>query len=306
MKVNTDILNMDRAIVAFSGGPDSIALLHYLKYNTDIDIFAIHINHNLQADSIKWAKFCLDFCREHNIKCQVYDVYIEGTTGIENKAREMRYEAFGKFGIDDLITGHHGDDQIETLFLKLLRGAGISGVKAMEPISTNFGLTIHRPLLSSNKDEILEYCKNNNLDYVIDPSNNKNDYDRNIIRNKVLPILTTNFPHFKSAVTKSISAFSDADKCLEDLAIIDLQSVLECDRISIKKIRSLELPEYRIKNMLIYFMKDNNLTLNVNDLNFFAHKIKTISYDSTIELIGRGDDRKKLQQKGKYLSLVEW
>lgn len=305
MKVSTNILNMDEAVVAFSGGPDSVALLHYLKYNTDIAIKAIHVNHNLQTESHKWAKFCLDFCAEHNIPAHVYDVFIEGNTGIENKAREARYSALKRFG-DKIITGHHGDDQIETLFLKMFRGSGIGGLKGMDPVSTNNGLTLYRPLLQSNKEEILDYCDKHGLSYIIDPSNNQSEFDRNIVRNKIIPAITEDFPSAKVAIHRSIAALSDADKCLRDLAQIDLESVSEGGKISIKLIREKNMSPERIRNMLIYFLKNNSLTTNVNHLNFFSEKILTISYDGNLELLGSGVSKRKLKQRGKYLSLTEW
>lgn len=299
MKVN--VPNIDTAVVALSGGADSIALLHYLVKNSKIKIHAVHVNHNFQEFSREWASFCSTFCQSLGVEFSVVELNLDKKT--ENEARKHRYDVLKSFG-SNIITGHHGDDQVETFFLKILRGSGISGLGGMKFKTKMQNFTIYRPLLDNNKFDIINYCHDNVLDYVSDPSNDTSDYDRNYFRNEVLNMIDTRFPNFRKALLKSMFSLHDADNCLNDLAEIDLNNTMVDNAISIELIKNSNLSESRIRNMLLYFMKKNDLTVNCGELVAFSKKITNISYNGKIELIGRGQNIRKLKQHGKKLILI--
>jgi tRNA(Ile)-lysidine synthase len=176
-------------------------------------------------------------------------------------------------------------------------------MRGMKTISEMNGLTLYRPLLEMTKTDIMNYCLDHDIPFVNDPSNDSNDYDRNALRNQILPFIEMRFSHFKKALLKTMGNILDADECLTDLAKMDLESVFEAESINIKKIRELGLSPARIRNMLIYFMNSKGLALNQTELVFFSEKLLTISYDGNLELVGRNGVIRKLKQRGKYLRL---
>lgn len=304
MLVNEKILTQDEYILALSGGADSMALLHYLKNRTQIKFRAVHVNHNIQSGSWDWATLCIEYCNKIGVPVHVVDVFIEGSSNVESRARQERYRALNGFTCKNIITAHHADDQVETFFLKAFRGSGIRGLHGMKEVSTLDGLTLYRPLLEMTKSEILNYCLDNGVPYVYDPSNSSNDYDRNALRNQIIPFIEGRFATFKKALLRTMSNILDADECLTDLARIDYESVQDGDKISIKKIRALGLTPARIRNMLVWYMNSHGLALNQTELLFFSEKLLTVSYDSSLELVGRNGVIRKLKQHGKYLTLI--
>jgi len=295
-----EIPAFDEVVVALSGGADSVALLHYLVKNSNIKIHAVHINHNIQEHSCSWVSFCKNMCISLGVEFTAINLHLDKKT--ENEARNKRYEALKSFGLP-IFTGHHADDQTETFFLKIMRGAGVSGLKCMKQIAQHNDYTIVRPMLEVHKIDIINYCYDNGLEFVKDPSNEANYYDRNYFRNEVLTKIDIRFPAFRKALSKSIKNMQDADECLRDLADLDLISVMDNESISIELIREKNMSEARIRNMLVYYMQTHNLTLNCEELVAFSKKILTISYDGRLELIGRGKTIKKLKQTGKRLFL---
>lgn len=299
--MNIEIPDIESAVVALSGGADSVALLHYLVKNSTIKIHAVHVNHNIQEMSAQWAEFCAQLCSNLDVTYSVVNLTLDTKT--ENEARVRRYEALKSFG-NNIITGHHSDDQVETFFLKVLRGGGITSLGGMKFRKQHSDFAVWRPLLNVNKIDIINYCHDNNLDYVVDPSNSTNEYDRNYFRNKILNDIDSRFPQFRKALLKSMSNIRDADNCLNDLAEIDLNNVMDDGVISIELIKKHNLSESRIRNMILYYMRNNGLTINCEELVAFSRKITTISYNGKIELLGKGKEQKKLKQHGKKLILI--
>ncbi len=124
-----------RIIVGFSGGLDSVVLLHLLamaRTQYVFDLSAIHVHHNLSQNADKWADFCLDFCENWKIPLIIKYVKVNSEKlGVEAAARAARYAVFREYAGDVLALAHHRDDQVETFFLAALRGSGIRGLAAM-------------------------------------------------------------------------------------------------------------------------------------------------------------------------------
>ena len=187
----------DRILIALSGGPDSVALFHLLyhlapKYN--LSLAAAHVNHCLRRESDDEHKFCQTLCRVHGVKfhSKKYDISAlakRHKVGLEQAGRRSRYAFFqtlcNKFSYTKIATGHTADDSAETLLLNLIRGSHLGGLSGIPPQRQN----IIRPLIEITKSDIIKFIRDNRLSYRLDLSNLSDDYNRNIIRNKVFPIL---------------------------------------------------------------------------------------------------------------------
>jgi tRNA(Ile)-lysidine synthase len=203
----------DTILIACSGGPDSLALVDILlklQKAYQLKLAVAHFDHMFRgAESKADAEFVAAFCREKNIAYyqKTFDVpaYIKKTGfSPEEAARVVRYDFLRgvakRLGNAKIATGHHQDDQAETVLIHLFRGAGSSGIGGIRPISRG----IIRPLLSVTRQEIEEYCENSHLSPRIDCTNSQTDYLRNRIRLQLLPELIEKFnPAMKAALCKS-------------------------------------------------------------------------------------------------------
>jgi tRNA(Ile)-lysidine synthase len=188
----------DEVLVAFSGGPDSIFALHFLKKfqkKFSINISAIHFNHQLRGkESDGDEKFAKQFCERIGIKLFTEKLDVIGLAkskklSIEEAARALRYDRLEKisneFNFDKIITAHNLSDNSETVLLNLLNGTASAGIGGIPIRRSN----IIRPILCLTKSEILEYLEKNRIEYRVDSSNLCNDFKRNFLRNRILPLL---------------------------------------------------------------------------------------------------------------------
>lgn len=188
--------------IGLSGGRDSITLLHLCVSlrNTfpHLCFKAIHVNHDLHADASLWAAHCLEQCTSLSIPFFQIKVDASPKTGEspEEAARNARYSAFESLLVEDdlLMLAQHRDDQAETLLLQLLRGAGLEGLSAMASEHRFRQSIILRPLLDRDAAELACYAKKHDLAWIEDPSNQDERYDRNFIRNQIIPLLRKRWP----------------------------------------------------------------------------------------------------------------
>ena len=196
--------------VAFSGGPDSTALLHALAQLPEArarGLRALHVDHALHSESAHWAMQCEAICNAWQVPLRVLKVDVERASGhgIEAAARKARYAALAdalREG-ERLLLGHHRDDQIETVLLKLLRGAGpegLGGMRAQRELGRGF---LWRPLLELPRKDLSNYAAAHGLGFVTDPSNDDRRYSRNRLRHDVLPVLAAHWPHAGEAILHS-------------------------------------------------------------------------------------------------------
>ena len=220
-------------IVALSGGADSIALTLMMK-SLGYDISAAHCNFRLRGEeSDRDEQFCIDFCERegihlHRIHFDTQSYAQMHKKSIEMAARELRYCYFaqlaGAIEADGILVAHHRDDNVETLLLNLLRGSGVDGLAAIAPKNDN----IIRPLLCISREEILQYLKENNQDYVTDSTNLEDDALRNKIRHHVIPLLETINPAAKENIALSAKYLRQAAKMLN--ALPEVKETLIDDR----------------------------------------------------------------------------
>jgi len=183
------------AIVGFSGGADSSALLHYLKGKCS-NLLAIHVNHMIRGEEAdRDEAFCRSVCKKYGVELLVFSVDIpalarEKRQGLEQTAREERYRIFNEVLSSNprykrIVTAHNANDNAETVVFNLARGSGANGLSGIKPVYEN----VCRPLIYSSRNDIIKYCNDNNIEYVIDSTNDDTDYTRNRIRHAVIPEL---------------------------------------------------------------------------------------------------------------------
>ncbi len=204
-------------LIAVSGGADSMVLLNLfnrLKKKWQLHISVAHINHGLRGrHSDLDEKLVRDTCRKIDIPFFSAKWNAPKKGNIQDAARMFRYNFCKSVGekicVSTLATAHHGDDQVETVLSKLIRGSGVKGLCGISFISQHDGMKIIRPLLNFRKKEIIAYAKRVGIPFRHDASNNKICYQRNKIRHIVLPLLEEINPCVKDAlldVTESIQA----------------------------------------------------------------------------------------------------
>lgn len=193
--------------VAFSGGPDSTALLHALVQMPEArgcGLRALHVDHGLHADSAAWAEHCTAFCASLGIPLTVARVDVDDARGegIEAAARHARYAAFSEHlrNGEWLALAHHRDDQIETVLLKLLRGAGPEGLSGMRELRPFGSGCLWRPLLDVPRAKLRGYVDKHGLPYLDDPANEDPRFSRNTLRNEILPRITRRWPHANASI----------------------------------------------------------------------------------------------------------
>lgn len=299
--------------LALSGGLDSVVLLDLaVQYcaSRQKSLSVIHVHHGLSPNADHWAEHCLNLCQSYqasrsvSIDCHIERVRLSGDSSLEEQARKARYQVFKnclKDG-DLLLMAHHGDDQLETLLLRLMRGAGAQGLSGM-PVERPLGLgCLYRPLLSYQRVELEAYAEENGLSWVVDESNQSLEFDRNFLRHEITPRLKSRWPQLVKVSGRSAQVLADADSLNNDLAKIDLarvalsglsdvalsKSALSTSSLSCSAL--LELSVARQRNLLRYWLQSAGI------LPPDFRQMMTIIE----ELVRAQDDAQPLFQRPKY------
>jgi tRNA(Ile)-lysidine synthase len=203
--------------IAFSGGPDSTALLHalaQLPLARQRGLRAVHVVHGLQVQSTEWAEHCQRFCASLQLHCDVLRVQVDlrRGTGLEAAARHARHAAFEtQLHADEwLVLGHHRDDQAETVLLKLLRGAGPEGLGGMRVLRPFGNGQLWRPLLALSRTQLRAYVEAHQLKCIDDPSNTDTHLARNHLRHEILPRLIRHWPQALDSILHSAALSREA------------------------------------------------------------------------------------------------
>lgn len=207
-------------LIAYSGGMDSHVLLHALLHcGIKHRLRVVHVHHGLSPNADDWVKHVEQVCNELQLPLIVHHLHLNIPKGesIEALARDKRYQYFAEIlqPNEILCTAHHQDDQMETVLLQLLRGAGPKGLAAMasmEPFAQGFHA---RPLLSIPHHEILNYAKAHALNWITDESNENLQFDRNYLRREVIPLIKKRFPAAAETISRSASHCATAQEVIE-------------------------------------------------------------------------------------------
>lgn len=261
------IANAPQILVGLSGGIDSVLLLELLKQQIDSKLIqAVHINHGLSDNADQWQQFTQDYCRQLDVDYHAEKIQLVVTgEGIEAAAREARYAVFEKLLKQNglLFLAHHADDQVETVLYRLLRGSGSKGLAGM-PESRPLGMgQLIRPLLAYSKQAIQREAVERDLNWIEDESNLDNQFDRNYIRNKVIPVIAKRWPDYPQAIMHSAGLSDQANQLSKDMALEDLASLDELKEragwsISIEALTNLST--LRQRNFLRYWSDIQNLS----------------------------------------------
>ena len=289
--------------VGCSGGSDSLALLHYLANNQekfDIEVVAIHVDHEIRENSYIDADFVKEKAREWGIRFYKFRVDApkiakEKGISLESAAREARYGVFKtllkKGLIDKIALAHHISDQAETILMHLFRGAGIAGAKGMNAISDKVYV---RPFLNTTKDEILQYLAENHLDYCEDETNEDISYNRNFVRNVLMKEIKSRWPNVEQALVNFAKSVKDDDEYINKQ--IYAEAIITEDRV--------------VKIPTSYFLYDKAL---VSRIIFRAVKSIGINQDierkhieAISELALKGDNGKRLFLPFEAIAIKEY
>ncbi len=289
--------------VGCSGGSDSLALLHYLANNQekfDIEVVAIHVDHEIRENSYIDADFVKEKAREWGIRFYKFRVDApkiakEKGISLESAAREARYGVFKtllkKGLIDKIALAHHISDQAETILMHLFRGAGIAGAKGMSAISDKVYV---RPFLNTTKDEILQYLAENHLDYCEDETNEDISYNRNFVRNVLMKEIKSRWPNVEQALVNFAKSVKDDDEYINKQ--IYAEAIITEDKV--------------VKIPTSYFLYDKAL---VSRIIFRAVKSIGINQDierkhieAISELALKGDNGKRLFLPFEAIAIKEY
>jgi len=219
----------DKVIVAVSGGPDSMCLLHILYKLKDllgIQIVVAHVNHGLRGEeALKDQVFVEDFCNEYAIKyysinLDINSISIENNLSIETAARNERYKYFSELknhiGANKVALAHNANDQAETVIMRLFRGTGLEGLGGIKPVRDKIYI---RPLLFIERYEIEKYLKESLINFRIDESNNEDIYTRNKIRLQLIPVLKTYNSNIISSLNTMAEGFREDSQYFEEISL---------------------------------------------------------------------------------------
>jgi tRNA(Ile)-lysidine synthase len=251
-------------VVAYSGGCDSHSLLHALvQIREQLDcqnLLAIHVDHGLQTESSQWSGHCEKICQQYAVPFQLIALKLVTPKGEspEAYARQARYAAMqDDLDYDDmLLLAQHQDDQAETLLLQLLRGSGVRGLAAMPEINRSDRYWQARPWLHIGRTEIQSYAEQAQLNWIDDPSNQDNRFDRNYLRNEIMPLLKQRWPAAAETLGRTARHQAEASELVNTLAELDWR---EC-RLNEKTMLSLpqlkRLTAARQRNLLRYWIAE--------------------------------------------------
>ena len=273
----------DTIVIGLSGGPDSMCLLDVIKsLNKNIKIVCAHINHNIRKESFEEQKFIEDYCQKNELifETTTFDKKSEDQDYNELELREKRYNYFEtiikKYNAKYLFTAHHGDDLVETILMRISRGSNLKGYTGFQVETKKKNYKVIKPLIFLTKEDINTYNKERNIPYVLDKTNDEDNYTRNRYRHNVLPFLKgenqnihlkylkfsrellTYYEYVDKVVNKEI------DKRFEKNTL-DIEGFFRLDKLIQTKIIEYILDTNYIDNLYLVSDKHVNLILNIID-----------------------------------------
>jgi tRNA(Ile)-lysidine synthase len=257
----------DRIALAYSGGLDSTVLLHLAAAackQRGISLLAFHVHHGLSPNADRWLAHCEEQSQQAGVAFLARQVQINphDKLGIEQAARLARYDALADMCTSNdvplLFTAHHQDDQAETVLLQLLRGAGVAGLSAMAMLQSEHellgtGIALGRPLLEMTRADLELWADTHAIKHIVDESNDDLRFRRNEVRHQLMPLLEQQLPGVQKSIARSARHLQTAQRLLDELAAMDLQSCGDADALVIERLR--QLSDDRLDNLLRYWLR---------------------------------------------------
>ena len=257
-------------VIAYSGGVDSQVLLHALaslrqKNSANPSISNVmtvcHVNHGLSVNAGMWQDFAKEQCQQINLPLKICQVNVQAQAqhSLEALARDARYQALQSLYQEPavILTGHHSDDQAETFLLALKRGSGLKGLSAMAEETRQGKDYLVRPLLHISRAQIVEYANEHDLSWIEDESNGDTRFDRNFIRNGIMPLLTKRWPSIVSTINRSSEHCQEGQLLLDELAAADLVTCQD-EKYNLVVGALSHLSQARFNNLIRYFLTLNH------------------------------------------------
>lgn len=283
IKYLDDLLKVNDVIVlGSSGGPDSMCLLDLLlkvRDKKNINIIIAHVNHNVRKESDSELLFLKDYCEKHNVMFEAMKIEKYGDDNFHNEARTIRYNYFEnivkKYNAKYLMTAHHGDDLVETILMRIVRGSTLSGYAGFSSVVDKGSYKIIRPLVTTTKADIIKYDKDNGIPFVIDKSNFKPKYTRNRYRKVVLPFLKKEDPLVHLKFLKYSNVLYEYDRYIESQVKKELERVYSNNRLDINLYKELDvlLQDKIIYNILEEFYQDDLVLISDVHVNLIKNLI---------------------------------
>ena len=259
----------DNFLLAISGGIDSMLLLKIatlIKNDLKFNFRAIHINHNYAPNAGQMERHCSNECSKYGVNLTVKNIKLSTDKNIEDQLRNKRYQSFFNDMSDDevLVLAHHENDQFETFLYRLFRGASPKGLSSIKEISKRNNKIICRPFLQVSKRIIIDISNNLKLKFIDDQTNNELTHDRNYIRNKVVPLITTRWENVHKVMNHNIELQKNYSLLVDDYCNTIYTSIIKKNRLSIKKL--LDFPKYLYSTFLKYWInKEASYNLSKNE-----------------------------------------
>lgn len=252
----------DSVVLGVSGGPDSMALLHLmtrLKKALDIEVVCAHVNHNTgRPGQFEEQKFVERFCKQNNIVFETLTIDDYGDDNFHNEAHSKRYNYFDKlvkqYNAKYLLTAHHGDDLIETILMRIVRGSTLRGYSGFSKVVKKNGYKIVRPLIQVTKEEILEYNKKNHIKYALDSSNFKDVYTRNRFRKYIVPQLKKEDINVHKKFYKFSKTLLEYNEFIDKLVNSKINEIYPNNVLNIEKFKN---EDKIIQQKVIYHILEN-------------------------------------------------
>ena len=228
-KINTKLIESiknEPIAVGCSGGSDSMALLHYIS-TVCTNFSVVNFEHGIRGESsVKDSEFVQNYCLNKGIECETIklntlDVALELGLTVEESARKLRYEYFNKIinsgKVKYVLLAHHKQDQVETILMRIFRGTGIDGLVGIKEQSGG----IIRPFINLDKQDIMQYIKENDIPYVDDETNLDVRYTRNFIRHSILPLVKEKYPKVEDSICRLSEIAEGVDSYFDSLVTVN-------------------------------------------------------------------------------------
>ncbi len=287
LKNNIDV--DDTLILACSGGPDSMCLLDLvLKYNKNIIV--AHVHHNVRKESDEELEFVKKYAAEKKLIFESFKIEKYSNKNFESEARKKRYDFFEKlqkkYNAKYLLTAHHGDDLMETILMRLVRGATLKGYAGFDMISKQPCYTILRPLVFVTKKDIIEYNKLNNIKYYNDYTNELDIHTRNRYRKYILPKLKDEDNEVHLKFLKYNMLLNQYNNFIENIASDIFKKIYVSDVLNIDRFKKEDIliQNIIIKNILSKIYNDDIIYVNDKNVSNIMNLIENESPNKVIDL----------------------
>lgn len=283
----------DSVVVGCSTGPDSMALLDMLlkireKYN--LLLICAHVNHNVRKESYEEKEYMENYCKDNKIIFETMTIENYGDDNFHNEARNIRYNFFeevvNKYNAKYLMTAHHGDDLMETILMRIVRGSNLNGYSGFKKVVDLGSYKLVRPLIGFTKEELVEYDEKNKVKYYIDSSNLKDKYTRNRYRKVVLPFLKSEDENVHKKFLRFSENLTLANEFIEKERDKAIKKVVENGKVNINKYK--EIDKFLQREILYFLMqiyyKDDLILLNDRHIELLESLIFSNKKNTSVNL----------------------